>query len=47
VRSRLLFEAHKQILHPFLLCALVFGRAQQLMMGRNGSATAAEPVVTQ
>lgn len=39
MRSQLLFEAQKQIPNPFLLCALISGRARQVMMGSNGSAT--------
>jgi len=44
VRSGLLFAAEKKIPNPFLLCAVTFARARQLMVGSGGRATLAELV---
>ena len=44
MRSRLLFEAQRQVSNPFLLCALISGRTRQLMMCQNGHASTADLV---
>lgn len=44
VRSELVFAAQKEILNPFLLCAVTSARARQLMVARNGQAALAELV---
>ena len=44
LRSGLLFAAEKKIPNPFLLCAVTFARARQLMVGSGGRATLAELV---
>lgn len=43
-RSELLFAAQKNILNPFLLCAVTSARARQLMVARDGRAAVAELV---
>lgn len=44
VRSELLFAAQKNIQNPFLLCAVTFARARQLMVARHGRAALSELV---
>ena len=44
VRSKLLFEAQRQVSNPFLLCTLISKRTRQLMMSSNGAASAADLV---
>ena len=43
-RSELLFAAQKNILNPFLLCAVTSARARQLMVAHDGRAAVAELV---